>query len=220
MKKKIATIISSLLLICALTGCSGAIHDFLNPVQEAPEEEVTTEHKYAVNGPQASQTDATEETVSSNTTEETVETTEVEPTEPEVTEPTFSYVGTLSAPASYAEYMYGSSPLSSVYLALKYYALDNDNYEGFAKYEGADPEKFIARLDADVLASIDTENPETQEMITKDEEGNIIITDEFRNNYIKTILVDAQYISSEEQLYMFYDGSYVPNGMTVTTTTE
>lgn len=218
MKKKIAILISSLLLIGALTGCSGAIHDFLNPVQEAPEEEVTTEHKYAVNGPQASQTDATEETVSSNTTEETTETTETEPTEPEVTELTFSYVGTLTAPASYAEYMYGSSPLSSVYLALKYYALDNDNYVGFAKYEGADPEKFIAKLDADVLASIDMENPETQEMLVKDEEGNIVVTDEFRNNYIKTILVDAQYITSEEQLYMFYDGSYVPNGMTLTTT--
>ena len=218
MKKKIAILISSLLLIGALTGCSGAIHDFLNPVKEAPEEEITTEHKYAVNGLQASQTDATEETVSSNTTIETTETTETEPTDLEVTEQTFSYVGTLTAPASYAEYMYGSSPLSSVYLALKYYALDNDNYVGFAKYEGADPEKFIAKLDADVLASIDAENPETQEMLVKDEEGNIVVTDEFRNNYIKTILVDAQYITSEEQLYMFYDGSYVPNGMTLTTT--
>ena len=218
MKRRLLTVICSMLVIIMLTGCSGAIHDFLNPVQEAPIEEVTTEHKYAVNGPQASQTDATEETVSSNTTEETTETTETEPTEPEVTEPTFSYVGTLTAPASYADYMYGSSPLSSVYLALKYYALDNDNYVGFAKYEGADPEKFIAKLDADVLASIDTENPETQEMLVKDEEGNIVVTDEFRNNYIKTILVDAQYITSEEQLYMFYDGSYVPNGTTLTTT--
>lgn len=218
MKRRLLTVICSMLVISMLTGCSGAVHDFLNPVQEAPVEEVTTEHKYAVNGPQASQTDATEETVSSNTTEETIETTETESTEPEVTEPTFSYVGTLTAPASYAEYMYGSSPLSSVYLALKYYALDNDNYVEFAKYEGADPEKFIAKLDADVLASIDTENPETQEMLVKDEEGNIVVTDEFRNNYIKTILVDAQYITSEEQLYMFYDGSYVPNGMKLTTT--
>lgn len=219
MKRRLLTVICSMLVISMLTGCSsGAVHDFFNPVQEAPEEEITTEHKYAVNGPQASQTDATEETVSSNTTEETTETTETEPTEPEVTEPTFSYVGTLTAPASYAEYMYGSSPLSSVYLALKYYALDNDNYVEFAKYEGADPEKFIAKLDADVLASIDTENPETQEMLVKDEEGNIVVTDEFRNNYIKTILVDAQYITSEEQLYMFYDGSYVPNGTTLTTT--
>lgn len=218
MKRRLLTVICSMLVICMLTGCSGAIHDFLNPVQEAPEEEVTTEHKYAVNGPQAIQTGATEETVSSNTTDETTETTETKSTEPEVTEPAFSYVGTLTAPASYAEYMYGSSPLSSVYLALKYYALDNDDYVGFAKYEGADPEKFIAKLDADVLASIDTENPETQEMLVKDEEGNIVVTDEFRNNYIKTILVDAQYITSEEQLYMFYDGSYVPNGMTLTTT--
>jgi hypothetical protein len=198
-----------------LTGCSGAIHDFLNPVQEAPEEEITTEHRYAVNGQQAGQTDAAEETVS--TTEATTETTEIAPTTLEVTEPTFSYMGTLTAPTSYAEYMYGSSPLSSVYLALKYCALDNDNYVGFAKYEGADPEKFIAELDADVLASIDTENPETQEMLVKDEEGNIVVTDEFRNNYIKTILVDAQYITSEEQLYMFYDGSYVPNGTILTT---
>lgn len=218
MKRRLLTVICSMLVISMLTGCSGSIHDFLNPVQEAPEEEITTEHKYAVNGPQASQTDATKETVSSNTTDETTETTETEPTEPEVTKPTFSYVGTLTAPASYADYMYGSSPLSSVYLALKYYALDNDNYVGFAKYEGADPEKFIVKLDADVLASIDTENPETQEMLVKDEEGNIVVTDEFRNNYIKTILVDAQYITSEEQLYMFYDGSYVPNGTKLTIT--
>lgn len=213
MKRKLLIGICSILTISMLTGCSGAIHDFVNPVTEEPEPEVTTEHNYAVNGPQANEeepapTDDTEEENNEEVIEEPVE--EKEP---------FSYVGTLSAPKDYENYKYGSAPLSSVYLGLKYAALKSNSYETtFAQLESASPEKFIESLDKlniDSLNSILQSGWEISDIedVVLDEEGQVIeLSDTARDGIIGLQLLMTQIVGSEEQLQEFYAGTFVPDG--------
>ena len=216
MKRRLLTAICSMLVISMLTGCSGVIHDFVNPVTEEPEPEVTTEHKYAVNGPQATESDAS--------TEATTEETQPAEVVPENTEP-FSYVGTLVAPSSFNGQKYGSSPMTSLYLALKYSALNSDSYESFIPYECLTPEEFTAKLDTlvsdmfqpmiDSGWSIDTGSE-----IQLDEEGKLIVDDACRDAYVSMILVMNGVIYSEDQLQAFYNGTFVPNGEVVTMNAE
>lgn len=210
MKRKLLIGICSILTISMLSGCSKVIDDFINPVTEEPVEETVTEHNYAVNGPQAEEPTPTEEPEEEDP-EEPVE--EVEEKEP------FSYIGTLSAPKGYENYKYGSAPLSSVYLGLKYATIKSNSYESsFAQLESASPEKFIESLDK---LNIDSLNSMLQsgweindlEDVVLDEEGNIIeLSDTARDGIIGLQLLMTQMVGSEEQLQEFYDGTFVPDG--------
>lgn len=206
MKKWLLLGLCSVLILCSLTGCgSGKVYDFLNPPEET-EPTPTTEHVYVQQGKTSETTDTIEE--------ETEETSEIEEPVEEI-EP-FSYIGTLVAPTDFADIKYGSAPLSSLYLALKYDALNKNTYSDFIKFEGISPEKFITLLDESCQEmlkqmTVDNSTIDDNELQT-DKNGNIVITDALRDTYTSSLLYKTGFILTDAQLQAFYDGTYIPDG--------
>ena len=213
MKKWLLLGLCSSLLLSTFTGCvSNQVSDFLNP-QEETKDAPTTEHVYVQQGKTSEVTTTTED--------ETEETTEIE--EPVKETEQFSYIGTLVAPTDFADIKYGSAPLSSLYLALKYDALNKNTYSDFVKFEGIGPEKFITLLDEgcqEMLKHIveDGSTVDDNELQT-DKNGNIEITDALRDTYTSSLLYKTGFILNETQLQAFYDGTYIPDGSIPTEST-